>query len=137
MAQPQVIIQPKTRRQGRPSRKDRKLSARNSLKSDALSLAIEFQKRQDKRELIYGYISLIMKLGLLTIFSASFVNLAIASHQRIRRQIELSSVLNREAAKHLKLNRRFDQLFTIGGESRFMKDQDQWIAPNSFRVIWR
>ena len=36
-----------------------------------------------------------------------------------------------------KLSRRFDQLFTIGGDRRFMNDQDHWIAPNSVRVIWR
>jgi len=28
-------------------------------------------------------------------------------------------------------------LFTLGGEKRLISEQDQWIAPNRLRVIWR
>ena len=28
-------------------------------------------------------------------------------------------------------------LFSIGGEKRLISEQDQWIAPNRLRVIWR
>ena len=30
-----------------------------------------------------------------------------------------------------------DRLFSIGGEKRLISEQDQWIAPNRLRVIWR
>ena len=36
-----------------------------------------------------------------------------------------------------KLRLRFDEMFTDGGEQSFFKEQDQWITPNSVRVIWR
>ena len=35
------------------------------------------------------------------------------------------------------LQQRFDRLFSIGGEKRLISEQDQWIAPNRLRVIWR
>jgi hypothetical protein len=35
------------------------------------------------------------------------------------------------------LQQRFDRLFTLGGRDRLMDEQDQWIAPNRLRIIWR
>jgi len=35
------------------------------------------------------------------------------------------------------LQHRFDTLFTLGGDERLMDEQEQWIAPNRLRVIWR
>ena len=124
-----------------PRRKNSKKSKKNYISStsriDAFTKVREIQKREEKRELIYSYVGLAMKFGLLIVFSTSFVNLGLASHQRVNRKLELSSLLEQES-QTLKKNRlRFDKLFTIGGESRFLKEQDQWIAPNSVRVIWR
>ena len=108
-----------------------------SPKIDSFTKASKFQILEEKRELLYSHIALVMKFGLLILFVSSFVKLGLASHHRVKRQVELSSLLSKESEKLQRLRVRFDQLFTIGGESRFLKDQDQWIAPNSVRVIWR
>jgi hypothetical protein len=42
-----------------------------------------------------------------------------------------------ETAKLEGLQKRFDRVFSIGGEQRLMGEQDQWIAPNRIRIIWR
>ena len=78
-----------------------------------------------------------MKSGLLVIALLSLVRLGIASYQRVGRYSEISSVLEAQSIKMINLQKRFDTLFTIGGERRLMDEQDQWIAPNRVRVIWR
>ena len=122
----------------------RKLSKKN-IKShpsantmiDAFTQVSEFQKEEVRRELFYGYVALTLKCGLLVLFSTSLVNLGLASHQRVDRNLELSYLLEKESKKLHRLRLRFDEMFTNGGEQRFFKEQDQWIAPNSVRVIWR
>ncbi len=78
-----------------------------------------------------------MKLGLLSLGIVSLVKLSFAYHQRLERHGELASVLETESLKLSSLNKRFDHLFTIGGSQRLMDEQDQLIAPNRLRVIWR
>ena len=106
-------------------------------KIDAFTQVSEFQKEEDRRELFYSYVALIFKFGLLVVFATSLVNLGLASHQRVNRNLELSYLLEKESNKLHKLRLRFDEMFTNGGEQSFFKEQDQWIAPNSVRVIWR
>ena len=112
---------------------------RSKVKSsvDAATLASMLQLQEQHRDLMYSIITLAMKIGVLAIFSASLVKLGISSHQRVRRHMELVSVLGFESKKLEELSYRFDRLFTIGGERRLIDDQDHWIAPNSVRVIWR
>ena len=104
---------------------------------DALTKVSEFQKEEVRRELLYSYVALIFKFGLFIVFATSLVNLGLASHQRVDRNLELSYLLEKESKKLHRLRLRFDEMFTNGGEQRFFKEQDQWIAPNSVRVIWR
>ena len=106
-------------------------------KVDAFTQVSEFQKDEITRELMYSYVGLILKFGLLIVFATSLVNLGIASHQRVNRNLELSYLLEKESKKLHKLRLRFDEMFTNGGEESFFKEQDQWITPNSVRVIWR
>ena len=106
-------------------------------KIDAFTQVSEFQKEEVRRELLYSYVALILKFGLLVVFATSLVNLGLASHQRVNRNLELSYLLEKESKKLQRLRLRFDEIFTNGGEQRFFKEQDQWIAPNSVRVIWR
>ena len=119
------------------SKKIRKGNSSPNNKIDAFSKVSEFQKKEVKRELFYSYGALIFKFGLLIVFSTSLVNLSLASHQRVNRNRELSYLLDKESKKLNLLRRRFDQMFAIDGEQIFIKEQDQWIAPNSVRVIWR
>ena len=134
LGQPQQIEEPFRRKR---SKKIRKRNTATNKKIDAFTQVSEFQKEELRRELFYSYGALILKFGLLVVFSSSLVNLGFASHQRVNRNIELSYLLEKESKKHHILRRRFDEIFTNGGEQSFFKEQDQWIAPNSVRVIWR
>ena len=128
---------PKHRRRPRSRKKRDTLVPSKQKRLDAATLAATLQLREQRRELIYSLIALAMKLGLLLIGTASLVKLAIASHHRVGSYKELSSVLNIESVKLNRLQERFDRFFTIGGDRRLMDENDQWIAPNRIRVIWR
>ena len=134
MGQPQRIEEPL--RSNRSEKNIKSHSAANK-KIDAFTQVSEFQKEELRRELFYSYGTLILKFGLLIVFASSLVNLGLASHQRLNRNHELSYLLEQESKKFHSLRRRFDEIFANGGEQSFFKEQDQWIAPNSVRVIWR
>ena len=134
LGQPQQIEEPLRKKR---LRKINKYHPSLNIKVDAFTKVSEFQKEEVRRELFYSYGALILKFGLLVVFSTSLVNLGLASHQRVNRNIELSYLLEKESQKLHRLRRRFDEMFTNGGEQSFFKEQDQWIAPNSVRVIWR
>ena len=134
LGQPQRIDEPLRRER---SRKIRKSIPSAKKKIDTFSKVSEFQKEEVRRELLYSYVGLILKFGLLIVFATSLVNLGLASHQRVNRNLELSYLLEKESRKLQKLRLRFDEIFTNGGEQSFFKEQDQWITPNSVRVIWR
>ena len=134
LGQPQRIEEPFRRKSSKTIKK--RYHAANK-KIDAFTKVSEFQKKEIKLELFYSYGALILKLGLLVLFSSSLVNLGLASHQRVNRNLELTYLLERESAKLHNLRLRFDEMFTNGGEQSFFKEQDQWITPNSVRVIWR
>ena len=106
-------------------------------KIDAFTKVCEVQKEEVRRELLYSRAGLILKFGLFIVFATSLVNLGLASHQRVNRNLELSYLLEKESKKLHKLRLRFDEMFTNGGEQTFFREQDQWITPNSVRVIWR
>ena len=112
-------------------------SASRAKKVDAATKASMIQLQADQRELIYSSFAFLMKIGLLSLGIASLLKMGSASHQLVKRHIELSSVLQFEKNKSEQLNLRFDRLFTIGGDTRLMEEQTQWITPNSIRVIWR
>jgi len=134
LGQPQVIEEQFRRR--RSKKISKKLAFQNK-KIDAFTQVSKFQKEEIRRELFYSYVALILKFGLLVVFATSLVNLGLASHQRLNRNVELSHLLEKESKKLHKLRLRFDEMFTNGGEKSFFKEQDQLIAPNSVRVIWR
>ncbi len=134
MGQTQRIEEPFRRKR---STKINKSNAYVNKKIDAFTQVSEFQKAEVRRELFYSYVALILKCGLLVVFTTSLVNLGLASHQSVNRNLELSYLLENESKKLHKLRLRFDEMFTNGGEQSFFKEQDQWIAPNSVRVIWR
>ena len=121
----------------RPCKKNLKSIAAKTERIDAATLASSLQMQEQQRELVYSLIALVMKLGLLLVGSASLVKLGIASHQRMVRYSELSSVLEVESVSLIRLQERFDRFFTIGGDMRLMDENDQWIAPNRRRIIWR
>ena len=134
---PQVLINEALNPSATGRKSLSELSQKNIASVDAATRASEFQLQEEHRELTYALISLFIKSGLFVIAIASFLNLGIASHQRINRNNEIASVLKAETEKLTRLHLRFDSLFSIGGKGRLMEEQDQWIAPKSRRIIWR
>jgi hypothetical protein len=67
----------------------------------------------------------------------SLVRLGGAYRERLDRYGEITAVLDIQQAKLNKAQQRFDNLFTTGGEQRLIQEQDQWIAPNRLRVVWK
>ncbi len=137
MAEPQ--IKPKEynvplRRRSRRRSRSVYLTAK---KINAAKLASSLQLQEDQRELTYSKIALFIKSGLLVIAFASSLKLGLASHQRVNRNREINNVLQTEIIKLQHMQKRFDSLFSIGGEDRLMEEQDQWITPNSKRIIWQ
>ena len=128
---------PKARRRPRPRKSNYSSETLKVQNLDAATLAATLQLQEQRRELIYSVFALALKFGFLALCSVSLLKLGIASHQRVLRHAELSSVLDVESAQLMSLQQRFDHLFTIGGDRRLMDEQDQWIAPNRVRVIWR
>lgn len=78
-----------------------------------------------------------MKLGLVAVAGVSLVRLAGAYRERMDRQGELAAVLQLEEVKLARARERFDALFTVEGEQRLIREQNQWIAPNRLRVVWK
>jgi len=90
----------------------------------------------ERQELICSLIGLCVKCSLIAVVAISLLRLAVAYQERMERQGELSAVLELEQAKQAKARERFDQLFSLGGEQRLIREQSQWIAPNRLRVVW-
>ena len=89
------------------------------------------------QELICSGIGLTLKLSLALVAGISLVRLGGAYQQRLDRYGEITAVLDIQQAKLLKAQNRFDTLFATGGEQRLIQEQDQWIAPNRLRVVWK
>ena len=89
------------------------------------------------QELVCSSIGLTLKAGLALVAVVSLVRLGSAYRERLDRYGEITAVLNIQQAKLNKAQQRFDNLFTTGGEQRLIQEQDQWIAPNRMRVMWK
>jgi len=134
LGQPQRIEEPFRRKR---SKKINKSNPSVNKKIDAFTQVSEFQKEEVRRELLYSNVGLILKFGLFIVFATSLLNLGLASHQRVNRNLELTYLLEEESKKLHKLTLRFDEMFTNGGDHSVFKEHDQWITPNRVRVIWR
>ena len=104
---------------------------------DAATIAAEIQRQTDRREVQCSLLALTVKAGLIILGAVSLIRLSGAYQERLARHGELAAVVEIESAKLNTLQQRFDRLFSIGGEKRLMGEQDQWIAPNRLRIIWR
>ena len=104
---------------------------------DAATVAAVLQLQMERREKLCSLLALGVKFGLVTVGAISLVTLSFAYQERLERHGELAAVVDVETGKLRNLQQRFDRLFTLGGDRRLMDEQDQWIAPNRLRVIWR
>jgi len=118
-------------------------TAKSSRSTDQLSAeaaanrAASIQRQLDRQELHCSLIALAAKAALILVGCVSVARMSVAYQERLDRHGEIAAVVNLEAKKLETLQNRFDRLFSIGGEKRLLSEQDQWIAPNRVRVIWR
>jgi len=91
----------------------------------------------ERRDRLCSVIGLIVKGGLVLMAGVSLVRLAGAYQERMDRQGELAAVLQLEQAKLAQARERFDQLFGLEGEQRLIREQNQWIAPDRLRIVWK
>ena len=103
----------------------------------AANRAASIQRQLDRQELHCSLIALAAKGALILVGCVSVARLSVAYQERLDRHGEIAAVVNLEAKRLETLQNRFDRLFSIGGEKRLLSEQDQWIAPNRLRVIWR
>ncbi|MEB3264730.1 MAG: hypothetical protein VKJ66_10205 [Synechococcus sp.] len=92
---------------------------------------------EEQKQKLCSLIGLVVKISLVSVVGVSLVRLAAAYQERMERQGELSAVLDIEKAKLHRARERFDQLFSVDGEQRLLREQDQWIAPNRLRIVWQ
>ena len=103
----------------------------------AANRAASIQRQLDRQELHCCLIALAAKAALILVGCVSVARMSVAYQERLDRHGEIAAVVNLEAKRLETLQNRFDRLFSIGGEKRLLSEQDQWIAPNRLRVIWR
>ena len=80
---------------------------------------------------------LLLKICLLALAIVSLIKVSYLSKIRVNRLREIKNAYFYEKEKFTNLSNRFDDLFSLNGEQRFMKDQYQMISRDILRVIWR
>ena len=108
--------------------------------SDNFSLRdIDFYRTIEfyKEKIFVNKSLLLLKICLLALAIISLVKLSYISKIRVNRLREIKNSYFYEKEKFANLSNRFDDLFSLNGEQRFMKDQYQMISRDILRVIWR
>ena len=93
--------------------------------------------KQEKQENFLSLVSLTIKICFSLLAIISLIKLGHSSKVRLSRLKEIQESYTYERYRFNILTSRFDDLFSSEGEQRFMKDQDQIISRDIFRVIWR
>ena len=96
-------------------------------------------KTQDfyKEKIFVNNSLLLLKICLLVLSIVSLVKVSYISKIRVNRLWEIKNSYIYEKEKFTNLSNRFDDLFSLDGQQRFMKDQHQMISRDILRVIWR
>ena len=100
-------------------------------------LSTSFNKKQQKQEHFVSLIFLTIKICFSLVAIISLIKLGYSSKVRLTRLREIQESFSYEKYRFNVLTDRFDDLFSLEGEQRFMKDQDQIISRDIIRVIWR
>ena len=113
-----------------------KQSYKNNLSYKRL-LTEKIQKYYRKQEYFFSYFYLVLKVCFSLLALVSLIKLGYIAKIRITRLEEIQNTFVYENGRFKNLTMRFDELFSLEGEQRFMKDQDQMISRDIIRVIWR
>ena len=97
--------------------------------------AIELNNKEQEDFVSSVFLGLKVCFSLLAI--VSLLKIGYSSKVRLTRLREIKNSYLYEKSRFDGLSRRFDDLISLEGEQRFMKDQDQMISRDIIRVIWR
>ena len=100
-------------------------------------LVSAFKKKQQEQENFVSSVFLIIKICFSLLALISLLKVGYSSKVRLTRLREIQESFLYEKYRYNDLTDRFDDLFSLEGEQRFMKDQDQMISRDIIRVIWR
>ena len=80
---------------------------------------------------------LLLKICFFLLAFVSLIKIVNITQLRISRLKEIEDSYVYEKDRFKNLTNRFDNLLSLQGQQRFMKDQDQMISRDVMRVIWR
>ena len=80
---------------------------------------------------------LLLKICLFLLAFISLIKIVNITQLRISRLKEIKNSYLYEKDRFKTLTNSFDNLLSLQGQQRFMKDQDQMISRDVMRVIWR
>ncbi len=97
----------------------------------------KMQIKYEKQEYFVSLFFLVLKICFSLLAVVSLIKLGYSSKVRLARLREINTSFSYEKSRFNFLSKRFDDLFSLEGQQRFMKDQDQMISRDIIRVIWR
>ena len=99
---------------------------------------LEYKKVSlNRQQQLFSLIYLFLKICFFILGTISLLKIGYLSKIRLIRLSEIKESYFYEKDKLQDLTSRFDDLFSVNGQLRFMKDQDQMITRDRMRVIWR
>ena len=105
--------------------------------TDKKSLASAIQLENKEQEDFVSSVFLGLKVCFSLLAVVSLIKIGYSSKVRLTRLREINDSFLYEKSRYKALSSRFDNLFSLNGQQRFMKDQDQIISRDIIRVIWR
>ena len=109
----------------------------NNSTFDKKSLASSIQLNNKKKDDFVSSVFLGLKVCFSLLAIVSLLKIGYSSKVRLTRLREIKNSYLYEKLRFDDLSSRFDDLISLEGEQRFMKDQDQMISRDIIRVIWR
>ena len=105
--------------------------------TDKRSLASAIEINHKEQEDLVSSVFLGLKVCFSLLAIVSLLKIGYSSKVRLTRLREIKNSYFYEKLRFDDLSSRFDDLISLEGEQRFMKDQDQMISRDRIRVIWR
>ena len=108
-----------------------------NIRIEKRSLASAIELNYKEQEDFVSSVFLGLKVCFTLLAMVSLIKIGHSSKVRLTRLREIKDSYLYEKSRFNGLSRRFDDLISLEGEQRFMKDQDQMISRDIIRVIWR
>ena len=108
-----------------------------NIRIEKRSLASAIELNYKEQEDFVSSVFLGLKVCFTLLAMVSLIKIGYSSKVRLTRLKEIKDSYLYDKSRFDGLSRRFDDLISLEGEQRFMKDQDQMISRDIIRVIWR